>query len=438
VTQSGFRNIDLLGRLEEALPELKGQSEPGHLVLQSAPFLRTIFTWGTCDRPWATQGCGNSDATGKDDVPAVLLDELEASVTPGDALVIIYTSGSTGDPKGPVHSHGALVRHSYNLTYLYVVRNDDVMFTSMPFFWIGGLVTGIHAVIHHGATLVTQSLFDAGEALELMERYRATISLGWPQQGKTIAEHPSFASRDLTSLRRTSMPAMISEDRRPPAVHSESLGMTELCGNHLGVDPYIEQPASRKGTFGPSIEGLEHRILDPSTGIEVPLGQSGEIAVRGYSLMQHLYKREREDTFTPDGFYRTGDSGFMDADGWVTFTGRLGELIKTSGGTNVTPAEVETALLKCADVLEAYVAGLDDTDGGQLVVAAIVARAGAQLTESSLRDELRRDLSAYKVPKYFWITEKAALPFTDTGKIRKADLAAKIAVRIADKGSHLK
>lgn len=109
------------------------------------------------------------------------------------------------------------------------------MFTAMPFFWVGGLITGLLAVIHHGATLVTQPAFDAAEALELMERHRATIALGWPQQGKTLAEHPDFPARDLSSVQRTSMPAMVPPQRRPKG--SSGLGMTELCGNHIGSTP---------------------------------------------------------------------------------------------------------------------------------------------------------------------------------------------------------
>ena len=281
-------------------------------------------------------------------------------MTPADDVLVIYTSGSTGPPKAPVHTHGSLVRHTYNLTFHYGVANDSVMFTSMPFFWVGGLITGLNAVIHHGATLITQPAFDAAEALELIEAHRATIVLGWPQQGKTMAEHPDFAKRDLTSVIRSSLPAIVPDDRRPKGPNA--LGMTELCGNHVGVDPYEPQPPERAETGGLTIDGLEHLVVDPESGQPVPVGTEGEIWVRGYSLMQRLYKREREDVFTPDGYYRTGDCGVQAEDGWIRFTGRLGDLIKTGGGTNVTPAEVELALTNCDGVLEAYVVGARDGD----------------------------------------------------------------------------
>src|SRR5262249_53763998 len=156
------------------------------------------------------------------------------------------------------------------------------------------------------------------------------------------------------------------------------------------------------------------------TGIPVPRGTDGEIWVRGYSLMQRLYKREREDVFTADGYYRTGDCGVEFDDGWIKFTGRLGDLIKTGGGTHVTPSEVELALAGCDGVLEAYVVGAEDGHNGTIVAAAVVPRGAAVLDGDGLRAQVREKLSAYKVPKFIWITGKDALPFTATGKVRKA------------------
>lgn len=425
LARSTFRNQDFIGLLEEALPGLAQQRNPGQLAVASAPYLRSIAVWGECDRPWST----SIGDVGSSRIDAEFLAAVEACVTPADDAMIIYTSGSTGNPKAPVHSQGALVRHTYNLTFHYGVTTDSVMFTAMPFFWVGGLITGLLAVIHHGATLVTQPAFDPAEALELIEKHRATITLGWPQQGKTLAEHPEFGSRDLTSVQRTSMPAMVPADRRPQGPNA--LGMTELCGNHIGVDPYIAQPAERSETGGYSIEGLEHVIVDPDTAQPVPVGTEGEIWVRGYSLMQRLYKREREDVFTPDGYYRTGDCGVQYDDGWIRFTGRLGDLIKTGGGTNVTPSEVELALSSCDGVLEAYVVGVEDGDNGTVVGAAVVPRGGAALDGGELRKQVRGRLSAYKVPKFIWVTEKHELPFTATGKVKKSDLAEQLSGLLA-------
>jgi acyl-CoA synthetase (AMP-forming)/AMP-acid ligase II len=142
-------------------------------------------------------------------------------------------------------------------------------------------------------------------------------------------------------------------------------------------------------------------------------------------LMQRLHKHEREDVFTPDGYYRTGDCGVQYDDGWIRFTGRLGELIKTSGGTNVTPSEVELALVDCDGVLEAYVVGAE-SDNGTVVAAAVVPRGESTLNGESLREQMRARLSAYKVPKFIWVTTKQDLPFTATGKVKKAELARQL------------
>ncbi|OBI92195.1 class I adenylate-forming enzyme family protein [Mycobacterium sp. 1245805.9] len=418
---SRFRNQDFLALLEEALPGLADEREPDRIAVRVAPFLRTVAVWGAAsDRAWTTTIDADRPMSLRD---TDFLVDVESCVTPADDAMIIYTSGSTGDPKGPVHSQGTLVRHTYNLTFMYTVTHDDVMFTSMPFFWVGGLITGLHAVIHHGATLVTQPAFDAGEALELMERHHATIALGWPQQGKALAEHPDFSARDLSSVHRTSMPAMVPPQRQPKG--SSGLGMSELCGNHLGIDPYLPQAPDRSEIGGPPIEGLHHLIVDPDTGQPAPVGAQGEIWVRGYSLMQRLHKREREEVFTPDGYYRTGDCGVSYDDGWIRFTGRLGDLIKTGGGTNVTPGEVELALAECDGVLEAYVVGAE-SDDGTVVAAAVVPRGESTLNGESLREQLRARLSAYKVPKFIWVTTKQDLPFTATGKVKKSELARQL------------
>ena len=426
-----FRGNDYRLHLEQAFEDLHGQNASSGLWLTRAPFLRSIVMWGAAHRSWVTAGppldfsVGESEGSGS--LNRDFVDAVEESVFPADDAVIIYTSGSTGQPKTPVHSQGVVVRHSHSLANLYGLRTDDVLFNPMPFFWVGGLITGLLAVIHSGAMLVTQSAFAPNEALDLMERHRATFALGWPQQGKTLAENNRHRQRDLSAIRRTSMPAMVDPQHRPPEPGCGQLGMSEMCGNHVGIDPYIPLPESKRGTAGPSIDGIEHRIVDPATGSEVPPRVEGEIWVRGYSLMQHMYKREREETFTPDGFLRTGDGGWMDEEGWITFTGRLGDMIKTAGGTNIAPGEVEEALVGCAGVSEAFVVGVEDEEvGGEVVAAAVIPVPGANLDEDQLRRELRTLVAAYKVPKVVWVTEKDALPFSDTGKINRRELAALI------------
>ena len=246
-----------------------------------------------------------------------------------------------------------------------------------------------------------------------------------------MSEHPSYPARDLSSVVRTSMPDLVPPDRRPPEVNSTSLGMTEMCSSHTLWDQYDPLPESRRGTFGRSLPGISHKVVDPETGVELPAGADGELWVRGYSLMQGLHRREREDVFEPDGWYRTGDAGHFDADGWFYFTGRLGEMIKTPGGANVTPAEVEGAL----DGLPGRARGLRHRDPGRRAAATWSSArwcraAGTRSTATSCAPGSEADLSAYKVPKHLWVCAKSDLPFLQSGKIKKQELAEQLAARI--------
>lgn len=432
VAHPTFLNNDYLERLEAALPGLAGQRADRPLFVREAPFLRTVHVWGPSDRSWSR---GDERAMVDAGVAAGVDDELlanvEACVVPADPAVIVYSSGSTADPKGAVHSHGALVRHSCNVLIGYPISGDDVMFSSMPFFWIGGLVTALLQVMHVGATLLAPKVFDPARALDLIEAEQATVVTGWPQQGKTMAEHPSYTPERVRSVVRTSMADLVPPEQGPPAVSSTSLGMTEMCSVHLSWDQYDALPESRRGAFGKPLPGIAHKVVDPETLDEVPAGGDGELWVRGYALMQGLHRREREEVFEPDGWYRTGDAGHFDADGWFYFTGRLGEMLKTPGGANVAPAEVEAALMAYPDVLEAYVTGVPAPDDGQLVVGAVVPRGDAVIDADELRGRLKRDLSAYKVPKLLWVCAKSELPFLPSGKIKKQELAERLAARLA-------
>jgi acyl-CoA synthetase (AMP-forming)/AMP-acid ligase II len=427
LASSRFMGHDPLARLEAALPGLRESDAARSLCLHEAPYLRAIHTFGPGDRHWARAGESELVRAGtRAGVDAELLAAVESAVTPADAAVIVYSSGSTADPKGAIHTQGTLVRQSLGVTDTYPLESGEVLFSSMPFFWVGGLITGLLACQQRGATLVTQARFEPGEALDLLERERVTQVTGWPHQGKTLAEHPSFASRDLSRIRRSSMPQLVPPERRAPEIHSEALGMTETCSLHSGFDAYAALPPERRGTYGRPLEGMSVRIIDPETGEVLPPRSPGEICVRGQALMQGLYKLEREQVFLADGFYRTGDAGWLDEEGWLYFTGRLGEMIKTAG-SNVTPAEVEAALLAHPEVQEAYVTGIPDPDRGQLVVAAVVPRAGRSLAGEELRVRLKADLSAYKVPRHIWICRRHELPFTESGKLRKAELSRRIA-----------
>ena len=430
LTSARLGNNDYLARLEEVAPELR-DAERGALRTPAFPFLRSVYAFGGCERAWATPGESLRNEPGDGALDDAFLRAVEACVAPADPMLILYSSGSTADPKGAVHTHGTVVRHSFQLAQLREVRSDDRMWSPMPFFWVGGLVFGLLGTMHAGACLLTEQVFDPVRTLALLERERATAAVGWPHFGKALVEHPDFSKRDLSALRAGNIPNLLPPTICPPdpELRPNGLGMTETCGPHTYTGEGA-LPEERRGCFGAAIAGVEHKVVDPDSGRVLGAGEVGEICVRGYSLMQGLHKRERGETFDRDGFYHTGDAGLFTEDGLLYFKGRLGEMIK-SGGANVTPSEVESLLASFAEVKEAFVVGVADALRGENVAAAVVLEPGASIAAGELRARAKTQLAAYKVPRHLIVAEHDALPFTDTGKIDKRKLRALLEARIA-------
>jgi acyl-CoA synthetase (AMP-forming)/AMP-acid ligase II len=216
-------------------------------------------------------------------------------------------------------------------------------------------------------------------------------------------------------------------DVRPadPALRHSMLGMTESGGTVLLTGDESDQPESRRGSFGRPAPGFEARVVDPDTGKDSPVGEQGELWLRGPFMMEGYYGRERGDTFTPDQWYRTGDLFTVDADRLYYFKGRKGEMIKTAGA-NVSPREVEAAIADLTG-LTAYVVGVDDEARGQLVAAMIRVPAGQNAPDpDQLRERLRARLSAYKVPRRIVLASDAEVPMMSSGKVDLRALKARL------------
>lgn len=420
-------------RLESAAPELEAALGT-ELWLTALPSLRRVFVWGESDRRWAASApeALRAMVRARPILDDTFLRAIESEVSPADPMLVIYSSGSSADPKGAIHTHGGVLRHAGALNAHRRIGPDDRMYSPMPFFWVGGLVYSLLACLHAGATMLSEDSFDAGKTLAMLEREKATIAVGWPHYAKGMAEHESFASRDLSSLHSGNLWAILPAARRPadPELRSNALGMTETGGPHTYDNMDRDLPETLRGSFGHAVEGFDHKVVDPVSGATLRAGELGEICVRGPGVMSGLAKVERHQTFDADGYYHTGDSGYFDTDGVLFYEGRLGELIKT-GGANVTPREVEVALQAYPEVKEAYVVGLPDAARGEIVAVAVVLEAGRESSADELRARLKKELAAYKVPREWWLTSSSALPFTDSGKIDKKRLKAAFVERLA-------
>jgi acyl-CoA synthetase (AMP-forming)/AMP-acid ligase II len=344
-------------------------------------------------------------------VDPALLEAMEDDVDGCDPLAIVYTSGSTGEPKGVVHTHAALLGHQRNLNKIRGLTAADKLFCNSPFFWIGGFAFGLLATLVAGSTLVCSNATDAGATLDLLEAEKPTMTNGFAAGIAHLADYPSFATRDLSSMRRGNLYPIMAPDARPadPELLHNMLGMTEAGSVLLISDDESDQPENHRGSFGKPAPGFETMIIDSD-----PAGV-GELCIRGPYVMQRYHKRSREECFDDDGWFHTGDLVRVDADGFVYFVGRLGTMIKTTGA-NVSAAEVERAIARVGMV--AYVVGIPDAERGQLVAAVIVQPDDSDpFDAAALRELLKEDLSAYKVPKRFIALPRAEVPLLSSGKV---------------------
>jgi len=384
--------------------ELLESMQGSDLFLTDAPYLRHVWM---CP-----------ELAGLDDEPEItdrLLEELESEVSPSDPMVIVYTSGASAEPKAVVHTQGAQVRHSWTIAQLHDVTQDVRSFSTMPFFWVGGLTVVLLSHLHVGATVITVERMDPRLMLDLIEKTKPDRLVGWTLVER-ITSDPALADRDLSWIADLQLPSL-----RAPGRRHNSLGMTETSGPHTGVshrENTEDLPEDLRGSFGPPVPGVQHRIVDPETGDALPDGIEGEICVRGDIVMVGLYKKERRETFDEDGWYHTGDRGFF-RNGLLFFTGRRSEMIKTSGA-NVSPREVEAVLESLPGVQAAFVVGVPDDERGEVVGAMVCPEPGHELDPESLTARLRDELSSYKIPRRIVVVPYDEAPWLASGKISKA------------------
>jgi acyl-CoA synthetase (AMP-forming)/AMP-acid ligase II len=432
LAQGRFLRIDFVERLEAALPELAGQGDPANLRLVGAPYLRQVWISSETTPAWSMGDYARlADHPGADSFAGPMLEAIEREVTPSDAALIMYTSGTTSDPKAVLHSQGAVARHAYVMADYVTFEPGDRCMTTQPFFWVGGLCTSLLVANIRGAAILCPATPSADSMLRALREHGGTHITLWPPQIAALMDHPDFTPEDFARLKPVQNMQLALFKIAPASNSPNSLGMSETFGPHSGELPFVLLPEGREWSFGRRVADIERKVVDPATGETLPPGAEGEICVRGYSLMMGFYKKDRGDAFDADGFLHTGDIGRIDEADYLYFTSRRTEMIKTSGA-NVAPREVELALMATPGVIEAAVFGLPDERLGQKVVAGVVLKTGAALTEEALKAAVREQVADYKVPKRIVILSESEVPRTDSAKIRKNELAAILAERLKD------
>lgn len=348
-----------------------------------------------------------------------------------DPAALLYTSGTTGRPKGAVLSHRNLASNAEVLQRAWGFGPRDVLLHALPLFHTHGLFVACHCVLQAGAAMLLLPRFDIDGVLRLLPR--ATVFMGVPTFYVRLLQHPGL---DETATRTVRLFVSGSAPLLPQTFETfsertghrilERYGMTE-CG--MVTSNPLEGPR-KVGTVGPPLAGVALRVVD-GKGKALPPGSTGGVEFRGPNVFSGYWKmpERRAADFTADDFFRSGDLGVMDSDGYLTLVGREKDLI-ISGGLNVYPKEVETLLDRFEGIAESAVIGMPDDDLGERVTAMVVPSGSAdELHPPSIISDLKTLLAGYKVPKELHVVDE--LPRNAMGKVQK-NLLRDRAARVAD------
>jgi malonyl-CoA/methylmalonyl-CoA synthetase len=347
---------------------------------------------------------------------------VEALNQAGDVAVLIYTSGTTGRSKGAMLTHGSMLSNALVLKDYWHWRSaeegGDVLIHALPIFHVHGLFVAIHGALINGSKMIWLARFEPKVVLQHLSR--ATMFMGVPTLYVRLLAEPGLTKALAQHMRlfiSGSAPLLLDTFKawqaRTGHTILERYGMSETI--MLTSNPYVGE--RRGGTVGPALPGVGLRVVD-AQGVVVGAGEIGDIQVKGPNVFAGYWRMPEKtaEEFTSDGFFKTGDVGKVDADGYVSIVGRSKDLI-ISGGYNVYPAELESYINELPGVAESAVVGIPHADFGEVGVAVVVPRSGFELDPVSILAMLRANLANYKVPKECHVV--ADLPRNAMGKVQK-------------------
>jgi acyl-CoA synthetase (AMP-forming)/AMP-acid ligase II len=417
---------EILREIEPAI----ASSLPGRLASTRLPYLRRLAMVEGGETAGAIEAWEEFLAHGAR-VPLAQVEARAASVRPADPGVLFFSSGSTARPKGILSAHRGVTIQLWRMRRMEGLYDGVRSWTANGFFWSGNFAMVLGATLAAGGLLVLQRTFDAAEALALMEAEKVTFLFAWPHQWAQLEEAPNWLTTDLSSLIHMDSTSTIA---RHPTVKTKWIQPDHCYGNTETFTLNTGYPANTPhevggNSHGPPLPGNSVKIVDPLTGAVVPVGKRGEIAVKGATLMLGYLGVPADQTLDEDGWFRTGDGGYLDAEGRLVWEGRLNDIIKT-GGANVSPFEVDEVIKHCPGVKVTQTVGVPDDLLGELVVACIVPQEGAMLSEEAVRDFARQKLASYKVPRRVLFFSEGEVQLTGSAKVKTADLRALVAKRL--------
>ncbi len=350
-----------------------------------------------------------------------------AEVRPDDPALIIYTSGTTGQPKGAVLTHGNLVHDAANVIDIWKISPVDVLCHALPLFHVHGLCFALHTALMAGSRVVMLDAFRPAQVIDCLARregdYVCTVFMAVPAMYAKLMEAMGTRRFDFGHLRLLtsgSAPLLAKDFEAIRRVFGkepvEREGMSETGMNFSNPLDGVRKP----GSIGLPLPGVEVRIVDPRTLQDVAPGQEGEIWLKSAAITPGYWRKPKETAETfHDGWFRSGDLGKVDADGYYTLTDRIKHII-ISGGENISPKEVEQVINRMPEVVESCVVGVADEKWGEMVAAAVVPAPGAQVDFEAVKAHCRRHLHDWKCPRRVVFVE--SLPRNTMGKVLKEEV----------------
>lgn len=418
-----FRQSDYAGMLRSACPEIEA-SPPGQLRSASFPHLEWVVAMRGLRHP-GMLAWSELEAAGRDVVPG-RLEEIEHQLQPGDPINLQYTSGTTGSPKGALLSHRNLLLNAYYASDGQRLDHRDRICIPVPLYHCFGCVLGTMCAVVRGATMVfPRESFEVAATLDAIQAERCTAIYGVPTMFIAELEHPSFAGRDLSSLRTGIMAGspcpieIMKRVEREMGAREMTIAYGQTEAAPLITMTRTDDPLEKRvGTVGRPLSGIEVKIVDMVSGREVADGQPGELCCRGHNVMLGYYHMTdlTAQAIDAGGWLHTGDLGLRQPDGYFRITGRIKDVI-IRGGENIAPREIEELLYQHPKVEVVAVVGVPDRKFGEEILVWIKLRAGQQSSDREIRDYCRAHLAHFKTPRYVKFVD--SFPTTVTGKLQK-------------------
>ncbi|MDL4816458.1 class I adenylate-forming enzyme family protein [Actinomadura opuntiae] len=405
---------------------------PGGLRSARYPYLRHLAMIGDAVPDGAFEGWEAFLARGITE-PRDVVEAAAAATRPGDPAVLFFSSGSTSRPKGMLSAHRGVCVQLWRFRRLYGFGPEDRVrgWTANGYFWSGNFAMSLGSTLAAGGALVLQPTFSAAEALDLMQAERVNFPFAWPHQWAQLEAAPNWADVDLSHMRFVDQATPVARHPTVTAVWYEpghAYGNTETFTISTCY-PADTPPEVHAGSSGVPLPGVTVKIVDPLTGAVVPLGERGEICVKGPTLMLCYLGTPLDETLDGEGFFHTGDGGRLDDAGRLYWEGRLTDIIKT-GGANVSPREVDEAASAHPGVRLAQTVGVPHETLGEAVVTCVVPHDGVPLEAQEIRAFLRERLASYKVPRHVLFFRQDEIALTGTAKIKSGDLRELAAARL--------